>query len=67
MMLRENKLDYTWNRLSHFHKLPGKAARAQKYKCLAFDRLWFLLKGLVEGNMQTNKPRKVFQEEGMEG
>lgn len=59
MMLREDKLDYAWKRLFHFHKLPGKAARAQKCRRLCFWQPVILLKDLVEENKQTNKLRKV--------
>lgn len=58
MVLREDKLDYAWNRLFHFHKLLGKAARARK--CERFWQPVILLKDLVEENKQTNKLRKVF-------
>lgn len=60
MVLREDKLDYAWNRLFHFHKLLGKAARARKCECLCFWQPVILLKDLVEENKQTNKLRKVF-------
>lgn len=64
MMPREDKLDYAWNRLFHFHKLLSKAASARKCERLCFWQPVILLKDLVEGYKQTKKWRKVFLGEG---